>query len=73
MSTQTGRGPATCTEDPLMTTTQVAEYLSIPLQSLYMLRHRRLGPPAIRISAGTIRFRKSAVDRWLGEHAEEVA
>lgn len=56
--------------DPLMTTVQVAEYLAIPVQSLYMLRHRRQGPPAIKIGAGTIRFRKSEVDAWLTEHAD---
>lgn len=56
--------------DPLMTTMQVAEYLAIPVQSLYMLRHRRQGPPAIKIGAGTIRFRKSEVDAWLAQHAE---
>lgn len=58
--------------DPLMTTAQVAEYLAIPLQSLYMLRHRKQGPPAIRLGTGTIRFRKSSVDAWLAERAENV-
>lgn len=56
--------------DPLMTTSQVADYLAIPVQSLYMLRHRKQGPPAIKIGAATIRFRKSEVDAWLTEHAE---
>lgn len=53
-----------------MTYSQVAAYLAIPLQSLYMMRHRKQGPPAIRIGAATIRFRKSAVDTWIAEHAE---
>lgn len=56
--------------DPLMTISQLAEYLAIPVQSLYMLRHRRQGPPAIKIGSATIRFRKSEVDAWLAQHAE---
>ncbi|MDQ0731792.1 helix-turn-helix transcriptional regulator [Arthrobacter sp. B1I2] len=56
--------------DPLMTTAQLADYLAIPVQSLYMLRHRKQGPPAIKIGAATIRFRKSQVDAWLAQHVE---
>lgn len=57
-------------DDPLMTMTQLAEYLAIPVQSLYMLRHRKQGPPAIRLGTATLRFRKSEVDAWLAQHAE---
>lgn len=55
--------------DPLLTVDELAAYLSIPKQSVYILRHRRKAPPAIKFG-GTVRFRKSAVDAWLQEREE---
>lgn len=59
-------------EDPLMTVEDLAAYFSKSKQSIYLMRHRGQLPPAIRLG-GSIRFRKSAVDAWLAEQAEEVA
>lgn len=56
-------------KDRLLTVEELAEYLSIPRQSVYILRHRRKAPPAIKFG-GMVRFRKSAVDAWLEEHEE---
>lgn len=56
-------------DDPLLTVEELAAYLSIPRQSVYILRHRRKAPPAIKFG-GTVRFRKSAVDAWLMEREE---
>lgn len=55
--------------DPLLTADELAEYLSVPKQSIYILRHRRKAPPAIKFG-GTVRFRKSAVDAWLADREE---
>lgn len=55
--------------DPLLTVDELAEYLSVPKQSIYILRHRRKAPPAIKFG-GMVRFRKSAVDAWLAEREE---
>lgn len=55
--------------DPLLTVDELAVYLSVPKQSIYILRHRRKAPPAIKFG-GLVRFRKSAVDAWLRDHEE---
>jgi excisionase family DNA binding protein len=55
--------------DPLLTVEELADYLSIPRQSVYILRHRRKAPPAIKFG-GSVRFRKSAVDTWLKDREE---
>lgn len=55
--------------DPLLTVDELAAYLSISKQSVYILRHRRKAPPAIKFG-GMVRFRKSAVDAWLKEREE---
>lgn len=56
-------------DDPLLTVDELAAYLSISKQSVYILRHRRKAPPAIKFG-GAVRFRKSAVDAWLQEREE---
>lgn len=58
-------------DDPLLTVEELAEYLSIPKQSVYILRHRRKAPPALKLG-GLVRFRKSAVDAWLQNHEEAL-
>lgn len=59
-------------DDPLLTVEGLAAYLTKPVQSIYLMRHRRQLPPAIKIG-GAIRYRKSHIDKWLAEHTEEVA
>lgn len=58
-------------DDPLLTVEELAAYLSIPRQSVYILRHRRKAPPAIKFG-GMVRFRKSDVDQWLREREETL-
>ena len=60
------------TDDPLLTVDELAVYLSVPKQSIFLMRHPRQAPPALNIGSG-ISFRKSAVDDWLAEHAEVLA
>jgi len=53
----------------VMTIDQLAEYLQLHRQVIY--RHVRRGNiPASRIG-GTIRFKKSIIDRWLEESARK--
>lgn len=56
-------------DDPLMTVEDLAIYLSKPVQSIYLMRHRRQLPPGIKLGAA-IRYRKSHIDKWLNEHVE---
>jgi excisionase family DNA binding protein len=50
--------------EALWTAEQVAEYLSVPLGTLYQWSHRRQGPKVMRVGR-YLRYRKVDVDRWL--------
>ena len=53
-----------------LTTSQVAEYLSVPVSTLYQWRHRGLGPRAARVGRH-LRYRRSDVDRWVEQHMSD--
>lgn len=48
----------------LLTVEELAEYLHVPLRTVYGWRSRGCGPPGIRVGRH-IRYRGSAVDQWL--------
>ena len=50
--------------DRLLTTQQMAEYLAIPVATLYAWRHAGKGPPGFRVGKH-IRYRWSDVDEWV--------
>ena len=50
--------------DSLMTTVEVAEYLSVPVATLWAWRHRGEGPLAIKVGRH-LRYRAEDVERWL--------
>jgi excisionase family DNA binding protein len=56
-------------DDAMMTPSQVAEYLSVPVATLYAWRHRGGGPPAIRVGKH-LRYRREDVERWLDARAD---
>ncbi|WP_309070276.1 helix-turn-helix domain-containing protein [Arthrobacter sp.] len=64
--TSEGRG------DRLMSTEELAEYLSVPIATVYAWRSRRKAPPGIRVGR-FVRFRQSEVDAWLASRPREVA
>jgi excisionase family DNA binding protein len=47
-----------------MTTREVADYLRVPLNTLYQWRHRGTGPRAGRVGK-YLRYRRADVDRWI--------
>ena len=50
-----------------------ADYLGLTPKSLRQRRYRGEAPPAIKLdsgSRGTVRFRKTDVDRWLDERLD---
>ena len=53
-------------KDCLLTTEQLAEFLQIPLTSLYQWRHKGLGPKGIKVGK-YIRYRRRDVDAWLDD------
>lgn len=57
----------------LMSAKALAEYLGVPLQTVYQWSHRGGGPPAIRVGRH-LRYRPEQVEEWLNSHASgEVA
>jgi hypothetical protein len=55
-------------EDPLMTTTEVAEYLRIPAASLARQRYVRAKPGALGFRVGRhVRYRRTDVAAWVAE------
>lgn len=56
------------TEDRLLSTAEVANWLGIQRCTLEKARSTRLGdfPPFIRIGR-TVRYRRTDVERWLGQ------
>ena len=56
-------------EDKLMTVEELAEYLAVPVQTVYRWRHRGYGPRGIKVGR-YIRFRRADVETWLNSQAE---
>lgn len=54
-------------KDRLLPVQEVAEYLAVPLSSVYDMTHRK-AIPFLKIGS-RLRFRQSDIDKWLEEHA----
>ena len=53
---------------PLLTTEQAAALLGLKPRALESWRYRGCGPIYVRVSARSIRYRKSDLDAWIEEH-----
>jgi excisionase family DNA binding protein len=51
-------------EDHLWSSEELAQFLGVPLKTLYAWQHRRVGPPAYRVGKH-LRFRREDVEAWL--------
>lgn len=58
-------------DEPLWTVGDLARFLGVPAQTIYVWRCRGYGPPGVRIGRH-LRFRPSDVERWLAERADYV-
>jgi excisionase family DNA binding protein len=52
------------TVEPLWTPDDVAQYLGIPVQTLYQWRRKRTGPPGRRVGRH-LRYESAAVRAWF--------
>lgn len=52
----------------IMTAEEVAEYLRIPLQTLYQWRYLGRGPKSSKLGRH-LRYRRADVDAWVDEHS----
>ncbi|MGH8924013.1 MAG: helix-turn-helix domain-containing protein [Acidimicrobiia bacterium] len=50
--------------DRLLTVDDLAEYLDVPVATIYSWRYRRQGPPGFRVGRH-LRFRQSDVEDWI--------
>jgi len=57
------------TQEKLLSLPDLADYLGVPVRTLYSWRTRREGPRAIKVGRA-LRFRLADVDRWIEEHAD---
>ena len=48
----------------LLTVQELADYLAVPVATLYQWRYRRDGPPGFRVGRH-LRYRTSDVEDWL--------
>ena len=55
--------------ESLLSVDEVAEFLGIPVATLYQWRHKGCGPEAYRVGRH-LRYDPSTVRAWLDEHLE---
>lgn len=57
---------------PMATPQEVADYLKVPLETVYAWRRRRTGPRASKVGVH-LRYRWADVEAWLDKQAEAAA
>ena len=57
---------------PLLSAEELAEFLAVPLNTLYVWNHRRTGPPAHKVGRH-LRYRWTEVEAWLQDQAVDRA
>lgn len=67
VSSKVGGGRARGAMERLMSADEVAEFLSVPVATLYQWRHKGAGPAAYRVGR-YLRYDPKAVRSWLDEH-----
>src|SRR5690242_6827642 len=54
-----------------MTTEQLAEYLTVPVNTIYQWRHRGTAPRAARLGRH-LRWKQADVDRWIEQRTNDT-
>jgi excisionase family DNA binding protein len=57
------------TLDRLLSAQDLADYLRVPIATIYTWRHRGHGPPGFR-AGRHLRFRSSDVTQWITQHID---
>jgi excisionase family DNA binding protein len=55
--------------DRLLTVEDLAEYLEVPVATIYAWRYHRQGPPGFRVGKH-LRFRWSDVEAWINDRVK---
>ncbi len=56
--------------DRLLSPAELADYLGVPIATIYAWRHRRQGPPGFR-AGRHLRYRLADVQRWITAQLED--
>ena len=56
--------------DRLLTVEDLADYLGVPVATMYAWRYRHQGPPGFRVGRH-LRYRRSDVDEWIDHQLRE--
>jgi len=55
--------------EPLISAQELAEYLHVPVATLYAWRYRRQGPPGLRVGKH-LRYRRIDINEWIEQRTE---
>jgi hypothetical protein len=53
-------------QDELLTTAELSAMIKVPVGTLRQWRHRNFGPAGFALG-GTVRYRRSVVEKWLAD------
>ena len=56
-----------------LTVDELCELLAVSRSTLYKWRARGLAPAALELPNGSLRFKRSVVDAWIGDRMEDAA
>ena len=62
--------PPRRTDDPLLSVEELADYLEVPVKTIYTWRHRDTGPKGFRVGKH-LRFRWADVQAWVAQRIAE--
>lgn len=56
--------------DRLLSAQEVAEYLGVPVTTIYTWRHRSQGPPGLRVGRH-LRYRRRDLEAWIERQLDD--
>lgn len=64
--------PSTTKCESLLTPTQAGEFLSVPETTLAQWRSQRRGPLYVKLESRLVRYRRSDLEAYIGQHLVET-
>ena len=55
--------------EPLLSAQELAEFLHVPIATIYAWRYRRQGPPGLRVGRH-LRYRSRDIEQWISRQFE---